>query len=68
MSDSVWISVYQSPEEYIAHIKKLILEDAGIEVRFSDQRDSSYNNFGYVHLQVKKKFEEQAQLLLKENE
>lgn len=68
MSDSGWISVYQSQTEYLAHIKKLALENAGIEVKFSDDRDSSYNAFGYVQLFVPKDFEEKAQRLLKEHE
>ena len=61
VSESDWISVYQSQTEYLAHIKKLVLEDAGIDVKFSDGRDSSYNAFGYVHLLVPKSDEEEAQ-------
>lgn len=68
VSESDWISVYQSQTEYLAHIKKLVLEDAGIDVKFSDGRDSSYNAFGYVHLLVPKSDEEEAQRLLKDHE
>ena len=47
-----WVSVYDSHEEYTVHIRKLALEDAGIPVTIFDQRDSSYNAFGYVYLNV----------------
>lgn len=68
MSETKWVSVFQSSEEFSAHIKKLLLEGEGIEVRFQDGRDSSYVNFGYVHLFVPEESAETAKRLLKENE
>jgi len=47
-----WESIYQSTEEYSVRIKKLALDDAGIPNMIFDQRDSSYNAFGYIYLQV----------------
>ncbi|MCJ8290529.1 MAG: DUF2007 domain-containing protein [Crocinitomicaceae bacterium] len=62
-----WVSVYESYEEYTVHIKKLTLEDAGIPVTIFDQRDSSYNAFGYVYLHVPVELEEKALQVLKEH-
>ena len=61
-----WVPVYQSYEEYSIHIKKLILEDAGIPVVVFDQRDSSYRAFGYIYLQVPAAEKERAEQLLKD--
>jgi hypothetical protein len=55
-----WVSVYDSHEEYTVHIRKLALEDAGIPVTIFDQRDSSYNAFGYVYLNVPVEHKERA--------
>ena len=44
--------VYQGTDEYTARIYKLKLEDAGVQVVYIDERDSSYNAFGYVYLKV----------------
>lgn len=62
-----WVSVYDSHEEYTVHIKKLALEDAGIPVTIFDQRDSSYNAFGYIYLHVPKEFKEKALQVLEEH-
>ena len=61
-----WITVYQSTEEYSIRIKKMKLEEEGIKTVIFDQRDSSYNAFGYVYLQVHKENVEQAEQILKE--
>ena len=42
------------------------LEEEGIKTVIFDQRDSSYNAFGYVYLQVHKENVEQAEQILKE--
>lgn len=42
------------------------LEEEGIKVLVFDQRDSSYNAFGYVYLQVHKQNVERAEQILKE--
>ena len=61
-----WVSVYDSHEEYTVHIKKLALEDAGIPVTIFDQRDSSYNAFGYIYLHVPIELKEKALQVLEE--
>lgn len=62
-----WVSVYNSHEEYSVQIKKLALEDAGIPVTIFDQRDSSYNAFGYIYLNVPVELKEKALQVLEEN-
>ena len=66
MKEPKWVSVYDSYEEYSIHIKKLALEDAGIPVMIFDQRDSSYNAFGYIYLHVPVEFKERALQVLEE--
>ena len=61
-----WVSVYDSHEEYSVRIKKLALEDAGIPVMIFDQRDSSYNAFGYIYLHVPTEHKERALQVLEE--
>jgi len=63
-TDSRWTSVYSSTDEYIIRIHKLKLEDEGIPVTVFDQRDSSYNAFGYIYLNVPIDYKEQAEKLL----
>lgn len=60
VNEPSWVSVYDSHEEYTIHIKKMALEDAGIPVSIFDQRDSSYNAFGYIYLHVPVEFKEKA--------
>jgi RNase H-fold protein (predicted Holliday junction resolvase) len=59
-----WLSIYQSLEPFSIEIFKLKLEAEGIPVRVWDERDSSYNAFGYVHLQVKSEFKDQAKAII----
>ena len=66
VNEPKWVSVYDSHEEYSIHIKKLALEDAGIPVTIFDQRDSSYNAFGYIYLHVPTERKEQALQVLEE--
>lgn len=66
VNEPKWVSVYDSHEEYSIHIKKLALEDAGIPVTIFDQRDSSYNAFGYIYLHVPTELKEQALQVLEE--
>ena len=60
VNEPSWVSVYDSHEEYTIHIKKMALEDAGIPVSIFDQRDSSYNAFGYIYLNAPVEFKEKA--------
>lgn len=66
VNEPKWVSVYDSHEEYSIHIKKLALEDAGIPVTVFDQRDSSYNAFGYIYLHVPIELKERALQVLDE--
>ena len=66
-NDSNWVTVFQSTDEYTAQIHKLTLEGHEIPVALFDQRDSSYNAFGYIYLNVPKEFEQEARALI-ENE
>ncbi|MDX2360943.1 MAG: hypothetical protein QNK23_09065 [Crocinitomicaceae bacterium] len=61
-----WVTVYQSADEYTIRIQKLKLESKEIPVALFDQRDSSYNAFGHIYLNVPKEFEEQALEIIKE--
>jgi hypothetical protein len=67
VTEPQWVSVYDSHEEYTVHIKKMALEDAGIPVTIFDQRDSSYNAFGYIYLHVPAEMQEKARQVLEEN-
>lgn len=64
VKESQWHSIFQSLEPYSVEIFKLKLEAEGITVMVWDERDSSYNAFGYVHLQVKSEFKEQAKAII----
>ena len=66
MKEPKWVSIYDSHEEYTVHIKKMALEDAGIPVTICDQRDSSYNAFGYIYLHVPVELKERALQVLEE--
>ena len=61
-----FVTVYQGTNEYSARIFKLKLEDAGIPVIIVDERDSSYNAFGYVYLKVQRENEEIATELIED--
>ncbi|MBU2019993.1 MAG: DUF2007 domain-containing protein [Bacteroidetes bacterium] len=58
--ESGWVSVYESTDLFAAKIRKMRLEDEGIHVQLFNQIDSSYNNFGFVKLEVPREFEEKA--------
>ncbi len=58
------VTVYQGTDEYSARIFKLKLEDEGIKVKLIDERDSSYNAFGYVYLKVLKENEQVAKQII----
>lgn len=55
-----WHSIFQSLEPFTVEIFRLKLEAEGIPVMVWDERDSSYNAFGYVHLQVQSEFKDRA--------
>lgn len=64
MNESDWVTVDQSLDEYSIRINKIRLEDEGIPAILFDQRDSSYNAFGYIYLKVHKENESKALKLL----
>lgn len=52
--DSKWVTVVITSDSYYSSICKIALEEEGIPVMIFDQRDSSYNAFGDIHIQVLK--------------
>lgn len=66
MKRSKWITVFQSTDEYIVGIYKMKLETHDIPVHIFNQRDSSYNTFGYIYLNVLAKHEKIAIELIEE--
>ena len=64
MDESQWVTIVESTDEYSIRINKLLLEDEGIQAIIFDQRDSSYNAFGYIYLKVQKENESEARKLL----
>lgn len=63
-SESPWTTIYQSTDEFSIRIKRITLEDNEIPVQIFDQRDSSYNAFGYIYLNVLKENVEIARKIL----
>jgi hypothetical protein len=64
-----WQTVFQSTDEIQVRIKKMKLEDEGIPVMIFDQRDSSYNAFGYLYIDVRIEDVERAtEILNSQNE
>lgn len=59
-----WITVFQSMNPIQVQIQQIALEDEGIPVMVFNQRDSSYNAFGYIYLNVRKEDEEIAKSIL----
>jgi len=62
-----WMTVYLSKNDALVHIVKLKLETEGIPVMIFNQRDSSYNSFGDIYVQVQNENVKKANELL-ENE
>jgi len=58
--------VYITKNEATIHIYKLKLETEGIPVMIFDQRDSSYNAFGDMYIQVPTDLEQKARELIGE--
>lgn len=59
-----WLTVAQSIDNHLIEIKKMRLEDEGIQCILFNQKDSSYNAFGYVYLQVRAEDFERAKEIL----
>ena len=52
MKEPKWVTIFQSTDEYIIRIYKMKLEAHGLPVSIFNQRDSSYNAFGYIYLNI----------------
>lgn len=61
------VNVFETHDPYVAQILKLKLENEGIPVALFDQRDSSYNAFGYLYLSVPQQYEEEARKLIEQD-
>lgn len=55
-----WITVYLTKDEVSLRIIQLKLENEGIPVMIFDQRDSSYNAFGDMYIQVQTELKDKA--------
>jgi hypothetical protein len=64
VNEPKWTSVFQTQDEIELRIKKIQLEDEGIPVMVFDQRDSSYNAFGYIYIEVLTEDVERARKVL----
>ena len=64
--ESSWVTVFETVNLYAAEIRKMKLEEEGIQVQLFNQIDSSYNNFGFVKLEVPKEYEAKAKQILVE--
>ena len=47
-----WVEIFSSQHAIEAEIIKQKLEQSGIEVRYINKQDSSYINFGAIHIFV----------------
>jgi hypothetical protein len=63
-----WVTVFQSKEDYLISIYKLKLESEEIPVMVFDQRDSSYNAFGDIYLQVLLEDESLAKIIIERSD
>lgn len=62
-----WVNVYHTNDPFLAQILKAKLEDQDIPVVLYDQRDSSYNAFGYLYLSVPNDREMEAKKLIEQD-
>ena len=63
-AEKKWTSVFQSREPYSVEIRKMKLEDEGIPAQIWNNMDSSYNTFGYIHLNVQLEDEKMAREII----
>ena len=66
--EAAWVDVFQVMEDHLALLQKMKLENHGIPVRLRDQRDSSYNAFGFLTLSVPLEHAERARAILEKDE
>ncbi len=51
-TDANWATIYAGVDEHFIAICKFSLENEGIRTRTYNQKDSTYNAFGEIYLQV----------------
>lgn len=49
---SDWVDIYTGSEVHLIQLYKVQLELNNIPYRVIDKRDTTYNNFGFIHLLV----------------
>ncbi|MCR9173679.1 MAG: DUF2007 domain-containing protein [bacterium] len=59
-----WVTIFESRDEYVVRIKHMQLVEADIPAVIFDQRDSSYQAFGYLYLKVHQEHLEKAHEIL----
>ena len=59
-----WETIFESRDEYVIRIKHMQLVEADIPAVIFDQRDSSYQAFGYLYLKVHREHLEKAREIL----
>lgn len=59
-----WITIFESRDEYVVRIKHMQLIEAEIPAVIFDQRDSSYQAFGFIYLKVRQEELENAREIL----
>jgi hypothetical protein len=62
------INILETSDPFYAEIVKLKLEEQGIPVVVFDQRDSSYNAFGFIYLSIFKHDEEAAKQIINDEQ
>jgi hypothetical protein len=63
-----WVSVFNAKEEYIIQMHTMNLEANQIPFKVFSQKDSMYNDFGFIHIYVQREDEERAKQLIEGNE
>ncbi len=63
-----YVAVFRTKETHLISLYKLLLEEQDIPVVVFNQRDSSYNAFGDISLNVPRQFEEAAKKIIREHE
>ncbi|MCG8578098.1 MAG: DUF2007 domain-containing protein [Flavobacteriales bacterium] len=60
------VKIYTTDKVYLAEVIKGNLEASGIDTLILNQKDSSYQAFGYIELYVKPEDEERAREIIAE--
>lgn len=60
-----WTSIFETDQLYKAEIIKGVLCDNGVEAVVLNQKDSSYNTFGTIHVMVNSDHKDQAEEIIK---